>query len=154
MSSIPLDLQRRFERRRAARFRPKPRTRLRSISLKDRVGSRRCPRIKEKPTGLSREASRLRRRSDIEASDIDVENRHIEHGGGPTVRPSQYYPPPRHLLDAQVPRISTIIIRIRASSSAKNMDAPSCQPSTVRITDVQKLRHGRDKLARDEGLHE
>jgi hypothetical protein len=52
MSSIPLDLQRRFERRWAARFlRSNPPTAPKSISLKSRINSgSRFARAKEKPS--------------------------------------------------------------------------------------------------------
>jgi hypothetical protein len=59
MGNIPLDLQRRFEQRWAARFyRRIRRPRLKSKSLKDRTNSwPRLARAKEKPTRLSRWAA-------------------------------------------------------------------------------------------------
>jgi hypothetical protein len=53
MGNIPLDLQRRFEQRWAARFyRPNPPTAPEKQSLKDRINSwPRLARAKEKPTG-------------------------------------------------------------------------------------------------------
>jgi hypothetical protein len=58
MSSIPLDLQRKFERRWAARFiSPATSATPKSTDLKDAVGSSPSPaKAKEKPAGLSRRA--------------------------------------------------------------------------------------------------